>query len=158
MTNKEAIELIQGIEEDGRNVTSEHIEALDLAIKALEEYPTDKEIQDDMRRTYLGGMTTIDNAPTVCGNNPKWCESCVSNGKCASTRPRGEITNEDIQNAIKQGYNDGYEMANAKYERPQGEWQITKAGYAKCHICKCEREVPENYCGYCGADMRGEKK
>ena len=36
MTNKEAIKLIQGIEEDGRNVTSEHIEALDLAIKALE--------------------------------------------------------------------------------------------------------------------------
>lgn len=28
--------------------------------------------------------------PTVCGNNPKWCESCVSNGKCASTRPRRE--------------------------------------------------------------------
>lgn len=39
MTNKEAIELIQGIEEDGRNVTAEHIEALDLAIKALEERP-----------------------------------------------------------------------------------------------------------------------
>lgn len=27
----------------------------------------------------------IDDAPTVCGNNPKWCESCVSKGKCAST-------------------------------------------------------------------------
>lgn len=27
---------------------------------------------------------------TVCGNNPKWCESCVSKGKCASTRPHGE--------------------------------------------------------------------
>lgn len=40
-------------------------------------------------------------------------------------------------------------------ERPKGEWKITKAGYAKCPICKCEREVPENYCGYCGADMRG---
>ena len=32
----------------------------------------------------------IDNAPTVCGNNPKWCESCVSKGKCASTRLQGE--------------------------------------------------------------------
>ena len=63
----------------------------------------------------------IDNAPTVCGNNPKWCESCVSNGKCASTRPKPEITDEDIQNAIKQGYKDGYKMAKAKYERPQGE-------------------------------------
>jgi len=30
----------------------------------------------------------FDNAPTVCGNNPKWCESCVSKGKCANTRPK----------------------------------------------------------------------
>lgn len=35
MTNNEAIKLIQGIEEDGRNVTTEHIEALALAVKAL---------------------------------------------------------------------------------------------------------------------------
>lgn len=38
MTKKEAIKLIQGIEEDGRNVTSEHIEAIGLAIKALMVY------------------------------------------------------------------------------------------------------------------------
>ena len=36
MTLDEAIKLIRGIEEDGRNVTSEHVEALNLAIKALE--------------------------------------------------------------------------------------------------------------------------
>lgn len=36
MNNKDAIELIQGIEEDGRNVTTEHVEALNLAIKVLE--------------------------------------------------------------------------------------------------------------------------
>lgn len=30
------------------------------------------------------------NAQTVCGNNPKWCERCVSKGKCAITRPQGE--------------------------------------------------------------------
>lgn len=33
--NEEAITLIQEIEEDGRNVTSEHMEALDLAVKGL---------------------------------------------------------------------------------------------------------------------------
>ena len=38
MTSQEAIKLIQGIEEDGRNVTSEHIKALALAIKALMAY------------------------------------------------------------------------------------------------------------------------
>lgn len=36
MNIKETIKLIQGIEEDGRNITLEHIEALCLAIKALE--------------------------------------------------------------------------------------------------------------------------
>ena len=35
MTNTEAIKLIQEIEEDGRNVTAEHIAALDLAVEAL---------------------------------------------------------------------------------------------------------------------------
>ncbi len=39
MTNKDAVKLIQEIEEDGRNVTKEHIEALGLAITALEEIP-----------------------------------------------------------------------------------------------------------------------
>lgn len=38
MTKKEAIKLIQGIEEDGRNVTSEHIAALGFAIRALMAY------------------------------------------------------------------------------------------------------------------------
>ncbi len=37
MTNKEAIKLLQSIEEDGFNVTAEHLDALDLAIKALED-------------------------------------------------------------------------------------------------------------------------
>lgn len=35
MKNNEAITLIEEIEEDGRNVTSKHIEALVIAIKAL---------------------------------------------------------------------------------------------------------------------------
>lgn len=39
----------------------------------------------------------IDNAPTVCGNNPKWCENCVSKGKCASTRPQCEFTREELE-------------------------------------------------------------
>ena len=39
MTSKEAIKLIQGIKEDGWNVTSGDVKALDLAIKALQERP-----------------------------------------------------------------------------------------------------------------------
>lgn len=36
MDKNKAIKLIQGIEEDGRNVTSEHIEALSYAVSHLE--------------------------------------------------------------------------------------------------------------------------
>ena len=50
MTNKEAIEKLKEI-----LFITGYKEALDLAIKALEEHPTDKEIQNDMRKTYLGG-------------------------------------------------------------------------------------------------------
>lgn len=57
MTNKEAIEYLKWIRPI-RPYSFDKIkvqESIDLAIKVLEEYPTDKEIQDDMRRTYLGG-------------------------------------------------------------------------------------------------------
>lgn len=66
MTNKEAIKLFRFYQ--GEIICDKEMkEALDLAIKALEE------------------------RPTVCGNNPKWCENCVSKGKCASTRPQGKL-------------------------------------------------------------------
>lgn len=41
-------------------------------------------------------------------------------------------------------------------ERPQDEWIITDIGLARCPFCNCERQYPENYCGYCGADLRSE--
>ena len=56
MSNEEVIEVLKGIVFNGFDrTTRKERQALDLAIKALEEHPTDKEIQDDMRRTYLGG-------------------------------------------------------------------------------------------------------
>lgn len=36
MTTNKAIKILQSIEEDGRNVNREHIEALNLAVKAFE--------------------------------------------------------------------------------------------------------------------------
>ena len=71
-----------------------------------------------------------------------------------------EITDEDIQNAIKQGYNDGYAMAKAKYERPKGKWiekQETPASVSYyCSNCECAGLGVENFCSWCGADMRKE--
>lgn len=72
------------------------------------------------------------------------------------------ITNEDIQQAIKEGFANGYEMAKTKFERPYGEWVNSKEG---CLCSKCDRPVAyddcgdrflSDYCPWCGADMRGK--
>lgn len=61
MTNKDAIEILKELPDRivsvlmPLDIDFDYKEALNLAIKALEEHPTDKEIQDDMRKTYLGG-------------------------------------------------------------------------------------------------------
>lgn len=58
MTNKDAIEILRKIAlyvPAGVIDPRDFYLALDLAINVLEEHPTDKEIQDDMRKTYLGG-------------------------------------------------------------------------------------------------------
>ena len=94
--------------------------------------------EETWEQLYDSVLDEIDNATTVCGNNPKWCESCVSNGKCASTRQTGEWI------------------------------KITKDGTVPVeYICsKCGRKIFDNsahivpinefypFC-HCGADMRG---
>ena len=76
----------------------------------------------------------IDNAPTVCGNNPKWCESCVSKGKCASTRPQKKWI-KIFENPFTNGY--------------------------VCPFCGHIIQVTEQFlpevtkCESCGADMKG---
>ena len=63
MTNKEAIEQLKPLTElkqigdfiDMPVISTEkQVEAIKLAIRLLEEYPQDIEIQNSMRRTYLG--------------------------------------------------------------------------------------------------------
>lgn len=86
----------------------------------------------------------IDNAPTVDTN----CPNCDS--------------------GYAQGYSDGY--LKGKEERPQGYWIYnrpnpqTGANIFRCSICNhetqsftCGIKNPkfDNYCGNCGADMRG---
>jgi len=89
----------------------------------------------------------------------------IRNGK-----PFEETTNGDLisRSALKEAFEDTVCIEPMPYafvkqiidnaltveERPKGEWTITKEGYVECPFCKCKREIPENYCGYCGADMR----
>lgn len=60
MTTKEAIKLIQRIEEDGRNVTAEHVEALGLAIKALMAYRDCKHCTHNIKVGNLRGCALWD--------------------------------------------------------------------------------------------------
>lgn len=39
------------------------------------------------RALRMGTPVYNDISAAFCGNNPKGCESCVSRGKCSSTRP-----------------------------------------------------------------------
>ena len=86
----------------------------------------------DVRRFV--SYETIDNAPTVCGNNPKWCESCVSKGKCASTRQQGKWI-KIFENPFTNGY--------------------------ICPFCGHKIQVTEQFlpevteCEVCGARMKG---
>lgn len=52
------IKLIQEIEEDGRNVTSAHIEALDFAVKAL------KFIEENFPNSFIDYLVNTEVTPT----------------------------------------------------------------------------------------------
>ena len=83
----------------------------------------------------------IDNAPTVesepyfkkAEKDKRIYESGYKDGQ--NKRPQDEITDNDIREAIKAGYENGYSMAQAKYQRPQGEWIKDNSGDRFCSEC-----------------------
>lgn len=55
-------------------------------------------------------------------------------------------------------YDKGYADARKRYERPHGEWQLHGMIYY-CSECGHEcGESGDNFCGNCGADMRGGRE
>ena len=70
------------------------------------------------QNAWIGGVydawELIDNAPTVCGNNPKWCENCISKGKCASTRPQGN--NKEALFVLNHLFYDCDKMTQKEYD------------------------------------------
>ena len=85
--------------------------------------------------THILTAEEIDNAPTV----DTTCPHCDS--------------------GYAQGYSDGY--LRGKEERPQGEWIIDQEGdkhsctLVTCPFCGERHCCKMNFCGNCGADMRG---
>lgn len=94
-------------------------------------------------KTFIGEvLIAINNAPTV-----------------------DTYTEDDVHCAIKEGHQVGYEMAKAKFERPQGEWieKVERRGcfagdktvYSyTCPFCGAKEFKKYPFC-HCGADMRG---
>ena len=68
-------------------------------------------------------------------------DAIIDNAPAVEERPQGEITEEDIQNAIKAGYENGYSMAQAKYQRPHGECE--NCDYYKFSNAVCSGIVDE---------------
>ena len=92
------------------------------------------------------------------GSRPKECP-------IIKVRLQEEITNDDIQQAIKEGFANGYEMAKEKFSPKKGEWKVkTKSTFPQyqpdeyeCPFCKTIVNYKTNFCPNCGAEMRGAK-
>lgn len=113
-------------------------EALKEAINKI----IDEEIKIDEKwaRGLKYSLKIINDAPTV---DP--CKDCEDRRQAEYIRHSSSW--HELQSLRKY---------KEEHERSQGEWTITDIGLARCPFCNCERQYPENYCGYCGADLRSE--
>lgn len=70
------------------------------------------------------------------------------------------ITNEDIQQAIKEGFANGYEMAKAKFERPQGELlkELWNCRNELCLKCGEYHNAHKGACEDCRYNFENMKK
>lgn len=105
-----------------------------------------KALTSDTRNIYVFEclsrvLETIDNAPTV----------------------EPEITNDDLQAAMTESYHLGYELAETKFKRPQGEWIFDKENsftidMFRCSICGYFGATHFKFCPKCGAKMDKEEE
>lgn len=92
----------------------------------------------------------IDNAPTIEPFEPDYVGA-----ERLAARQRG----------YAEGYHNGMEIGKTLNPKiKQGEWIIDghhrRCNYCNEYTCTEDREgnsIPDNFCSYCGADMRGNK-
>ena len=83
------------------------------------------------------------------------CETCLYNKNCQFLAKHRNTIVEDCS---------AYKNAADVVEVVHGEWKFNKDGSGTCNQCGITQKNVwdydswQNYCGHCGADMRGEKK
>lgn len=131
-------------EPQGDSISRENLkEQIKTEIANVPKPDTDTDYYVGVEQGLKLAKVIIDNAPTV----------------------ETEITNDDLQAAMTESYRLGYELAETKFKRPQGEWvlQYRSCGevYYTCSLCNRAIEVENGqslkdfpFC-HCGAKMRG---
>jgi hypothetical protein len=83
------------------------------------------------------------------------CETCLYNKNCQFLAKHRNTIVEDCS-----AYKNAADMVEVVY----GEWKFNKDGSGTCNQCGITQKNVwdydswQNYCGHCGADMRGKKK
>lgn len=83
------------------------------------------------------------------------CETCLYNKNCQFLAKHRNTIVEDCS---------AYKNAADVVEVVHGEWKFNKDGSGTCNQCGITQKNVwdydswQNYCGHCGADMRGKKK
>ena len=166
MTNKEAKAILEFFRDNILNnlwfpnkLRKRLPEALDLAIKALEERP-----QGD-----LISRSELKKCAIPCQiHNGALTDLCVPLYQIDNASP--VETSKVEYKAYNEGFKDGVEQGIKLSERPKGKWisqfdysqqhKTMLSGYGNfwwCNKCDSSTEKKSNFCPNCGADMRGNK-
>lgn len=111
--------------------------------------------KEDLEATITGYQSPI----TIIA---KEIETQIDNDCVKAVQRYGfDVNAKELYKALKydrEQYQKGYEDAKRDYARPTGEWQLHGMIYY-CSECGHEcGESGDNFCGNCGADMRGGNK
>jgi hypothetical protein len=156
MTREEAINILHGIQADNLNLddayTKDKYEALDMAIKALEQEPCEDAISRDAVKELIkcGESTdTYDDVKQVC----KWIDALPS-----VTQKSTEEATKEFKELLESGY---YESTYKPkkwivHEKPHG------IRYLECPYCNIwylnEHLIRNSYCPNCGTRMIESEK
>ena len=147
MTNEFAIKVLtelRGYGDKFANIGFDRKEALDLAIKALE--------QTELNPSYNGVKTELEP-----------CEDCISRKE--ALRHGRLIYDDDGKGYVVVRVDEIIDLPSVTPTRPKGKWIHWTDDYKDYVTCSCcgygeEGEVLLNdktpFCSICGADMRGE--